>query len=327
MISLQTEYMGMKIPSPLIAGGSGLTKNIDNIIKLEQFGAGAIILKSLFEEQILNDASQLSAGMYSTEAFEYVDFYKKGNSLDEYLSMVSDAKKAVKIPIIASINCVKHGEWSAFAKQIEEAGADGIELNIFFLPTDMAADSGMYEQQYLDIVASVKKHTKLPIAVKIGSHFTSMSAFIRKLSWSGISSIVLFNRFLPMDIDTDTMEVIPAHSFFSSPSEIYNSLRWIALLSGDTKLNCTLSSSTGIHSGDAAVKMLLAGAQTVQVCSALYKEGLQKMESIHKELSDWMTEHHHDKIEDFRGHLNRELLTDPTLYSRVQYMKQNSRIE
>lgn len=328
MANLATTYMGLNIKSPLVIGSSGLTNSVENIEKFAKLGAGAIVLKSLFEEQIMHEADfvlkQDTSSNYYPEAEDYILNYTKQNSVQNYLDLIKGAKEKVDIPIIASINCTSASEWTSFAKSIEAAGADGLELNIFVMPSDLNRSSEENEQVYFDIVTKVKQETSLPISVKLSYHFSSLAGTLEKLSWTGIKSLTLFNRFFSPDIDVDKMEVKPSF-VFSKAEDIGISLRWVALLS--SRLRCELSASTGVHDGEAVIKQLLAGAQTVQIASVLYKEGIESVSGILNEMNKWMDEKGFADIAAFRGKMSIDKTANPGAYERVQFMKHFAGIE
>ncbi len=328
MINLETSYMGLKLKNPLIVGSSGLTRSVENIIEIARQGAGAVVLKSLFEEQILNEANttlnqNLLSNMYP-EAEDYVVNYTRGNDVANYLKLIKDSKNAVDIPIIASINCVSNNGWTSFAKQIEEAGADGLELNIFVLPSNPGASSSSNEAIYFDIAEEILDKVKIPVALKISYYFSSLAQMVTKLSWTGVSGIVLFNRFFSPDIDIEKLEIKPSN-IFSSPAEMTTPLRWIAMLSD--RVNCDLAASTGIHDGNGMIKQLLAGAKAVQIASVLYKKGFQQIGNMIETLGSWMERKNFSKTEDFIGIMGMEEAKNPAAYERVQFMKHFSRIE
>lgn len=328
MADLSTTFMGFKLRSPIIAGSSGLTNSIENIKKIDQHGAGAIVLKSLFEEQILyaiNHTINQNEDNYSyPEAIDYISNYTRDNDLDRYITLIREAKKAVDIPIIASINCISPSEWISFAKNIEDAGADALELNIFDLPSDPRRKSDQHEQVYFEILQSVLKQVKIPVAAKISYYFSGFSNMTLQLSWTGIKGLVLFNRFFSPDIDIDKFEVT-ASNVFSTPAEIALPLRWVAMLSD--KIQCDIAASTGIHDGKAVIKQLLAGAKAVQVASVLYKKGFGKIGEMTQEIDQWMDKHHFASTDEFIGRLSYKEAKNPAAYERVQFMKHFSGIE
>lgn len=322
MTSLETKYMGLNLKNPIVVASSGLTNSQEKIKNLEYAGAGAIVLKSIFEEQINNEVSHLinrdPQNLYP-EAEDYIWNYTRNNSITRHLSLLSEAKKGLSIPVIASINCLTSAEWTVFAKEFEDAGADALELNIFMVPTDRFKSSAEIEEMYLRVVAEVKKQVKIPVAVKIGFYFTNLVAMADRLMAHGASALVLFNRFYEPDINIEKMEIIPSE-IFSSPSDIRRSLRWTGLISSQLP-KVEIAASTGIHDGEAVIKQLLAGAQVAQVCSSIYINGISVIEKMLNDMRDFMWKNSFEKIEDFRGRLSYRTIPDPMLYERVQFMK------
>lgn len=322
MSQLETTYLGLKLKNPIIVGSSGLTSSIDKIKKIEKAGAGAIVLKSIFEEQIKFEAGSLSNSSGSPEAWDYVNHYVKENTLQEYLDLIKKAKQEVNIPVIASINCVSAKEWVGFAKSIEEAGADALEVNVFVLPNDKNAGGDKYENIYFDLADKLKKTITIPFAFKLGSHFSNLVGFVQKLNVPGV---VLFNRFYAPDIDIDQMK-FTSSEVFSSPADIRNSLRWVGIISSKiTRLD--IAASTGVHDGKAVIKQLLAGASAVQVCSTLYKNGIDHLEVMTKEIKDWMDKKGYEHLDEFKGKMSYDRIEDPLVYERSQFMKYFSNIE
>lgn len=328
MVNLETSYMGLKLKSPIIVGSSGLTRSVENIIEMERQGAGAVVLKSLFEEQILNEANttlnQNPLGNMYPEAEDYIINYTRGNDLANYLKLIKDSKNAVDIPVIASINCVSNNGWTSFAKQIEDAGADGLELNVFVLPSNPGVSGQSNETVYFDIAEEILDKIKIPVALKISYYFSSLAQMVTKLSWTGVKGIVLFNRFFSPDIDIEKLEIKPSN-IFSSPAEMTTPLRWIAMLSD--RVDCDLAASTGVHDGNGMIKQLLAGAKAVQIASVLYKKGFQQIGTMLETLENWMERKNFSKTEDFIGMMGMEEAKNPAAYERVQFMKHFSRIE
>lgn len=319
MIDLNTSYAGLKLKSPLIVSSSGLTNSVDRIKKIATAGGGAVVLKSLFEEQILHEIGSMAAGSDYPEAGDYLKTYARENSVENYLELIREARKAVEIPVIASINCVSGAEWKDFARKIEDAGADALELNIYFLPIDKEKDPRAYEQEYLDLVSGVRDKTSLPLVVKLGSGFSNITWMVNQLSMRGASAAVLFNRFYAPDIDTSDLTFGSAE-VLSSPADIRNSLRWIGIVSSQVE-QIDLAASTGVHSGMAVVKQILAGAKAVQVCSVLYRNGIEYLRDMVAELKNWMDKHQYESPGDFRGLMNYKSLKDPTVYERAQFIK------
>ncbi|KAF0128285.1 MAG: dihydroorotate dehydrogenase (fumarate) [Bacteroidetes bacterium] len=328
MVNLSTSYMGLKLRNPIIIGSSGLTNSVENIKEAAANGAAAVVLKSLFEEQILHSASstilQNEVTNLYPEAEDYIRNYTRSNDVDNYLKLIRDSKKAVDIPIIASINCVSSSEWIDFAKKIEEAGADALELNIFVLPSDPHKSGEQNEAVYFEILEKIIRTVKIPVSAKISYYFSGMAKMALKLSWTGISGLVLFNRFFSPDIDIDRFEV-KATNVFSTPAELSTSLRWVAMLS--TKVQCDIAASTGIHDGKAVIKQLLAGAKAVQIASVLYKKGFKEITIMLDEIQTWMVQHNFKSLDQFIGRMSVKEAENPAAYERVQFMKHFSGIE
>ncbi len=328
MADLSTNYMGLNLRNPLIVGSSGLTNSLSNIREIEQNGAGAVVLKSLFEEQIRFEIRKVfsfeDAQKSYTEAEDYIKNYARTHTLNEYTNLIQEAKNNTSIPIIASVNCMSATEWTSFASDIQEAGADALELNIFILPSDIDAEGKNIEKIYFDIIEAVKAKINIPISVKLSHHFSGLGEFFKKLSWTGINGIVCFNRFFNPDIDINTLKLKPSN-IYSTPEEITHSLRWIAILAD--RIQCDLCASTGIHDSTGLIKQLLAGAKAGQVCSTLYKNGFNEIEKIVTGLENWMEQNNYSKIEDFRGKMSYKKSINPAAYHRVQFMKHFAGIE
>ncbi len=320
MVNLTTKFVGLELKSPIIAGSCGVTANIERMVKLEKLGIGAVVLKSIFEEQIDMDIAHIVENESYPEAADYIRNYLHVNTMQQYVDLVREAKKSLTIPVIASINCLRSGEWIDFSRQLEEAGADAIELNIFVLPLDEFKESTMIEQMYYDVVKQIKAKVNIPIIVKIGRYYTNIIAFVEKLKAYGADAVTLFNRFYEPDIDINRIELKSA-KVFSVPEELHTTLRWTGILAGkDKKLQ--LSASTGVHDGKAAVKLLLAGATTVQVCSVLYERGNIAVQEINHFMSEWMEKHSFRTIGQFRGQLSYCAESDDVVrYERAQFMK------
>lgn len=319
MIDLSTTFAGLSMKSPIIVSSSGLTSSVDRIKKVAAAGAGAVVMKSLFEEQINNEAGNISAGSDYPEAEDYIRTYARENSLDQYLSLIRSAKEAVDIPVIASINCVSASEWIDFAGKIEDAGADALELNIYFLPIDKDKDPREYEKGYLHLISEVKKRISLPLIVKLGNGFSNITWMVNQIYMRGAAAVVLFNRFYAPDINTDEMSFGSAE-VLSTPAELRTTLRWIGIVSSQVD-QMDLAASTGVHSGMAVVKQILAGATAVQVCSVLYRNGLDYIKDMILEMKKWMEKNQYESPGDFRGRMNYSSLDDPSVYERAQFMK------
>jgi dihydroorotate dehydrogenase (fumarate) len=298
-----------------------LVSKLEGVSRCADAGVGAIVLKSLFEEQIQAETEDLEQYLWMSghpEAFEYIS--KMGMALGprEYLKLIEAAKSKVSVPIIASLNCISPKWWTGYAEQIAAAGADGLELNISVMPSDPGRTSEEIEGLYLEILEGVRTETDIPIAVKIGSHFSSIARIADELCRRGASALVLFNRFYQLDIDIEKLKLTPGYKF-SSPEEISVPLRWIALLSGRVK--CDLAASTGVHDGAGVIKQLLAGAAVVQICSTLYVNGLEQVGRMLGQIEEWIKRHDFESVDQMRGKMSQMESDRPELYERLQYIK------
>jgi len=319
MIDLSTQFAGMTLKSPLIVSSSGLSTSIDRIKKMAAAGAGAVVMKSLFEEQMKHEAGALAMDSDYPEAGDYIRAYARENSLDDYLGHLRQARLAVDIPLVASINCMKAAEWIDFSTKIQDAGADALELNIYFLPLDKDKSPRDYEKAYLELVEKVREKLTVPLVVKLGTGFSNIPWMVHQLYLRGVSAVVLFNRFYAPDIDTAKMEFTSAE-VLSSPADIRFSLRWIGIVSSQVE-KMDLAASTGVHSGLAAIKQILAGATAVQICSVLYRNGIDYLAEMITEMKQWMEKYGYEKPGQFRGTMNYSSLKDPSVYERAQFMK------
>ncbi|MFZ0471748.1 MAG: dihydroorotate dehydrogenase-like protein, partial [Bacteroidales bacterium] len=320
--SIATRYLGLELKSPVIAGSSNFTSSVDSIREAEAAGAGAVVLKSLFEEQIVSLATSLSSKESYPEADDYLLYYTRTNSVDTYLDLVAKARKSVKIPVIASINCFSPKGWTDFAVDIEKAGASALEVNIFFMPVDMHQTATEAEAVYLKIIDSLKKKLTIPVSVKIGLRFSNLLNFAMQVHNHGATGMVLFNRFYEPDFNINNLSVVPA-SVLSNPAERRYVLRWVGMVSA-LNIKMDISASTGVYTGEDAIKYLLAGATTVQVCSALYKRGFTVITEINEAIRKWMNAKEFSSISDFRGLLNYRNIDNPSLFERSQFMKHYS---
>lgn len=318
MTNLQTTFAGITLKNPLIAASSGLTNSISKIKELEKAGVSAIVLKSLFEEQIENHSEKLLQIADYPEAADYINTYIDMNHVDKYLDLIKSAKTECQIPIIASINCYKLSRWVDFAKKIEEAGADAIELNVFLLNAGEFKDNKL-ENTYISVVKELKAHLTIPIVVKMANNIGNLPGLISKLKAHGVDGIVLFNRFYQLDIDINKME-ITSGSVFSNPSDFSNTLRWTAIVSGRVP-KIEIACSTGVHTWEDTIKGILAGASTIQLCSVLYEQGMDVVGNMLTCMEEWMMQHNYENIDEFRGKLNYSNIESPALYERVQFMK------
>jgi dihydroorotate dehydrogenase (fumarate) len=328
MANLETTYLGLKLKNPVVVSSSGLTNSVDKIKKLEEAGAAAVVLKSLFEEQInheINHEINTGHGFDYPEAVDYIRGYTRDHSVASYLQLIRDAKAATDIPVIASINCFSADEWVNFAQEIQDAGADAIELNVFRINTNKNSAAEEYEQLYFDIAEMVNEVISIPVSMKIGPYFSNLVKMVDRFSVSGVKGVVLFNRFYEPDIDIHTLELKSAE-IFSTPADIRQSLRWVAITSSNVK-NIDIAASTGIHDGAAIIKQLLAGAQVAQVCSAVYKNGPAVITRMVDFIEQWMKEKNFTNVADFRGKMGYRNIKNPVMYERAQFMKYFSNFE
>jgi dihydroorotate dehydrogenase (fumarate) len=322
MADISTRYLGLKLRNPLVVGSSGLTDSADKVEELERRGAGAVVLKSIFEEEIAVEYRELLREAARTggnlEALDYMDSEIRAENLGRYQALISESKRRVSIPVIASVNCTYSHEWVYFADALQAAGADALELNMFFLPSDFRRTREEQERAYLEVIARVKGRVTIPIALKISHYFTDLGPRIQRLSQTGVAGLVLFNRFWSPDFDIENLRIVPGN-MLSSPAELSLSLRWVAIMAGRAK--CDLAASTGVHDGKGLIKQLLAGAKAVQVVSTLYRNGLDRLQAMVDELDEWMTAHEYLSIEQFRGLMSQSVSADPAAYERVQFMR------
>ena len=316
---LATRYAGLNLKNPIIAGSSGLTNNISKIKELEKAGIGAVILNSLFEEQISMQSNWLLADGDSPGANDYISQYVKSHEVADYLELIQQAKLNCRIPIIASINCYKSDSWTEFAHQIEMAGADAIELNIFILSTDINANSEALENEYIRILCKVKETVNIPVTIKLGKQFNNIPGIVNKLYANGAAGVVLFNRFYQPDIDINKLQFVSGQ-IFSSHSDISDTLRWTAIINGRVP-QISIAASTGIHEWDDVIKCILAGASAVELCSTIYQHGNEIIGQVCNSLEEWMNSMNFKSIDAFAGKLNGANIADPSLYERVQFMK------
>jgi dihydroorotate dehydrogenase (fumarate) len=316
--------MGMELNSPIMVSACTLSEQTDNIVKMEDNGAGAVVLFSLFEEQIRKEEAGFKGVMSETtyafpEALDYfpdLDEFNVGT--DEYLENIRKAKERVSIPIIGSLNGITNEGWIDYSRMMEQAGADGIEVNIFFIPADIAMSSSEVEHRYLNIIAAIKQTVKIPVAVKLNPYFSAMGNMSLRMKNAGADALVLFNRFYQPDFDINEL-VIKTDLHYSESSEIRLPLLWIALLYG--KVNLSLAATTGVQSAVEVIKYILAGADVVMTASSLYKNGIPYLKTMNKELQDWMYMMGFDDIKSFKGSMSQQHISDPTAYERANYIK------
>ncbi len=323
-MDLTTTYMGLKLKNPLVPSAGPLTAEVDSIRKLEDAGAAAVVLHSLFEEQLTRDATELDEHLeLGTESFAeslsyfpHVDDFKLGP--EEYLAHVAKAKQAVDIPVIASLNGATVGGWIDYAKEIAQAGADGLELNVYYIATDPTLSALELENRYVEILQTVKRNVDIPVAIKIGPFFTALAGMARRLDDAGADALVLFNRFYQPDIDLEQLEVMPDLKL-STPFEMRLPLRWIAILRGHLK--ASLAATSGIATGQDVLKLLMAGADVTEVCSVLLRHGIGRLSEILKDVEAWAVAHEYESVEQMKGSMSQKSVADPAAFERANYMK------
>ncbi|MDL2241456.1 dihydroorotate dehydrogenase-like protein [Bacteroidales bacterium OttesenSCG-928-L03] len=316
---IETKFAGLTLSNPIIIGSSGLTNTAEKNRELEKAGAGALVLKSLFEEQISNEAASILDMETHPEAADYVATYFKENEVSNYLHLIRETKEKCTIPVIASINCYTADSWIEFAHQIEAAGADALELNIFSLNAEINPGEQTLDDICLDITRKLAGIVRIPIVVKLSKYFSRLVNLVNQLDHAGASGVVLFNRFYQPDIDIHTMQM-NSGSVFSSHSDISDTLRWTGIVSGRLP-QVSLVASTGIHDWEDIVKAILTGASAVEIVSTVYQHGNEMISQMVRSMEEWMTSMNFASIEDFRGKMNYAQINDPTRYERFQFMK------
>lgn len=324
-MDLSTTYLGMKLRSPLVpSAAQPLTENVDNIKRMEDAGAAAIVMHSLFEEQLSLERRELFESMtQGTESFaEALTYFPEPTVFqvgpELYLKNIAQAKAAVKIPIIASLNGSTPGGWVRYAKDIEQAGADALELNIYWIPTDPSLSSIRIEDTYVDILRSVKEQVSIPVAVKLSPFFTNFANMARRLETVGADGLTLFNRFYQPDIDLESLEVTP-NILLSTPMAMRIPLRWIAILRDQVGLS--LAATSGIHRATDAIKMLMAGADVTMLCSAILRHGAKHIGVIEKDMRTWLEDHEYESLQQLQGSMSQKNCPDPAAFERAQYMR------
>jgi len=323
-MDLTTTYMGINLKNPIVVSASPLSENVDNIYQMQEAGASAVVMYSLFEEQITWQSQQLdhylSYGVESfTEAMSYfpdLDDYKIGP--EAYLNLIQRAKMAVDMPVIGSLNGVSTGGWIEYAKRIEQAGADALELNIYYIPTDIGMSGTEVEQMYLDVVQDVKNSISLPVAVKISPFFSATANMAYRLSQAGADALVLFNRFYQPDFDLEELEVVP-HLVLSNSNELRLPLRWVAILYGKVPVDFAVTS--GVHTSEDVLKSLMAGAKVTMMASALLKNSIGYIGNILDDLKLWMDEREYESVKQMQGSMSHQSVAEPAVFERANYMK------
>jgi len=323
-MDLSTRYLGLNLRSPLVPSASPLSDEIEGIKRMEDAGAAAVVLHSLFEEQLILEQESIENHMtFGTDSFpEALTFFPMPQefhaSSDEYLNHIRKAKESVRIPIIASLNGSSIGGWIDHARKIQQAGADALELNVYFIPTDMDRAGAEIEQIYLDIAQAVRAVVSIPIALKVSPFFSNLANMAKRLDGTGVNGLVLFNRFYQPDIDLEIMEVQPNVNL-STPHALRLPMRWIAILYG--KIKADLAATSGIHTALDVIKMLMVGADVTMLCSVLLQKGIGQIRKIETELCEWMEEHDYQDLRQLQGSMSQKYCSDPTAFERAQYMK------
>lgn len=323
-MDLSTKYMGLKLKNPIVPSASPLSKNLDSVKQLEDAGAAAIVCYSLFEEQITHDSLELdyylTHGINSyPEALTYfpdVEDYNLGP--DEYLNHIRRMKDSIHIPVIGSLNGVSAGGWVKYAKLIEQAGADGIELNVYYIPTDVNLPGYEVENMYINVLKAVKESVNIPVAIKLSPHFSSFANMAKRLDDAGADALVMFNRFYQPDFDLDNLEIVP-HLLLSSNWEMRMPLRWIAILY--RKIHASMAATSGIHSAEDVLKIMMAGGDVAMLCSDLLRHGPIRITEILSDIISWMQEKEYDSIAQMKGSMSQKSVAEPAAFERANYMK------
>src|SRR5579864_6180632 len=324
MIDLSTSYLGLNLATPLVASASPLSRDLDGVRRLEDAGASAVVLYSLFEEQLRQEEMDLDYHLNEgTESFaESITFFPQASEFhtgpEGYLKHIRKCKAAVKIPIIASLNGTTLGGWTKFAAQIERAGADAIECNIYSIPTDPKVAGADIEKTYLDILAAVKSAVKIPVAVKLSPFFSNMANMAHRLDAAGADALVLFNRFYQPDIDLEELEIRP-NVLLSTPHALRLPLTWIGILFGRLKAN--LAATSGVHGAEDVIKLLMVGANVTMLCSSLMRHGVNHLRHVEREVREWMEEHEYESVQQMQGSMSQVRGPDPGAFERAQYMR------
>ncbi|MDR0845466.1 MAG: dihydroorotate dehydrogenase-like protein [Tannerella sp.] len=319
MTGTETKYAGLTLRNPLIVGSSGLTNSAKRNKELEKAGAGAIVLKSLFEEQIEMHIHELTHTSDAPEAADYVRSYARADQVGHYTNLISETKAQCSIPVIASINCYKADSWIDFASRIEAAGADALELNIFYLLTALDFDCAEVVELYTSILRKVKKQLSIPVIMKIGKNFSNIPSLVNQLKGNGADGVVLFNRFYQPDVDINKMQIVSGQ-VFSSHSDMGDTLRWTALVAGKVP-GISIATSSGVHDWEDVIKCLLVGASAVQLCSAIYMHGAEILTQMLTCIEEWMHLVKYQSLSEFIGKLNSSNIENPLQFERAQFMK------
>lgn len=323
-MDLSTTYLGKKLKNPLVPSASPLSRDESAIKLMEDAGAGAVVLESLFEEQILHEKNEMDHYLsQGTESFaESLSYFPDGDMYnfgpDEYLDHIRKSKEQVDIPVIASLNGVSTGGWIEYARKMQQAGADAIELNSYYLATDPEKESRVIEDNYVDILTEIKKVVTIPVALKLSPYFTSLSAMAKRFDEAGADGLVLFNRFYQPDIDLESLEVVP-NLVLSTSESMRLPLRWVAILYGKIKAN--MAATSGIHTSDDVLKMIMAGADVTMLCAVLFQHGIGKITGILEGVERWMEDHEYESVEQMKGSMSHKSVPEPAAFERANYMR------
>jgi dihydroorotate dehydrogenase (fumarate) len=329
-MDLKTTYLGLKLKNPIVASASPLSRNLDSMKRLEDAGCAAVVMYSLFEEQIEHEAAELdhyvkSGANSHAEALEYFPTPEEYNlGPEQYIELLHKAKQSIGIPILGSLNGISAGGWIEYAQKMEQAGADAIELNIYYIPTDPVLTSQEVEDRYINVLHAVKRAVRIPVAVKLSPYFSSLAHVAARLDRAGANGLVLFNRFYQPDIDLDALEVKPDITLSTSDA-MRLPLTWIAILHGVVKTS--LAGTSGIHTASDVIKMVMAGADVTMMCSALLQHGPKHVTTVLEDLNKWMVEHEYLSIEQMKGSMSQASVADPSAFERANYMKALNRFK
>jgi len=329
-MDLRTTYLGLELKNPLVASASPLSRTLDNMKRLEDSGVAAIVMYSLFEEQIAHEAEELDHYLqYGTESFaEALSYFPESSDYnlgpESYVELLAKAKKSLSVPVIGSLNGVSVGGWVRYAKELQQAGADAIELNVYYIPTDPLLAAADVEARYLEVLHAVKKAVTLPVAVKLSPYFSSMANMATRLVNAGADGLVMFNRFYQPDINLNELEITPEVNL-SDSADARLPMRWIAILYGRVK--ASLAATTGIHTAEDVLKVVMAGADVTMMCSALLKHGPDHLRQVLTNLREWMMEHEYVSIQQMKGSMSQKSVADPSAFERANYMKALNRYQ
>jgi dihydroorotate dehydrogenase (fumarate) len=323
-MDLTTTYLGLKLKNPIVPSASPLSHTLESMKRMEEAGAAAIVMYSLFEEQIIHESAELNYYLnYGSESFfearsYFPDIHDYNLGPEEYVELLRKAKKSLGIPVIGSLNGITAGGWVQYARKMEEAGADAVELNVYYIPTDPTISSANVEDRYLEVLNEVKRTVKIPVAMKLSPFISSLSSFARRLDLAGVNGLVLFNRFYQPDIDLEALEVRPG-VVLSQSHDSRLPLRWIAILKGNVK--ASLAATSGIHTADDVLRLIMAGADVTMMCSSLLTHGPKQITEVLQAIDQWMINHEYVSIAQMKGSMSQKSVADPSAFERANYMK------